>query len=101
MLTPDTRAPTGGRPASLGAAGDRPRLHHAMLMVAGLALGLWLMLPDIRGDLGQDIWSMNDLVLIAAVVMLGGLSVVGPVVLIGRGRATPWNCAFDQLSGFF
>ena len=63
-----------------------------MVLIAGLALGIWLVLPDLRG-VPQGIGSLNDAVLIGAVMVLGGLSVVGPPLLLSRRKRDrgPWQ----------
>lgn len=72
---------------------DRPRLLDLMVLIAGLAFGLWIVLPDLRPGAPQAIDSINDAVLIGAVMVLGGLSVVGPPLLLSRRKRErgPWQ----------
>ena len=56
-----------------------------MAMVAGLALGLWLVLPDLRKNV-PEMGAPDDWVLLIATAVLGGLSIVGPPLLLLERR---------------
>ncbi|MFO0909499.1 MAG: hypothetical protein U0794_14285 [Isosphaeraceae bacterium] len=63
-----------------------------MLMVAGLAVGVWLILPEIRPDAVATIGSVQDVVMLGSVGLLGGLALVGPPLLLWRRRrSVPWG----------
>ncbi len=61
-----------------------------MLLIAGLALGLWIIAPTLRSDprMGADEPS-----LLGSAFVLGGLSLVGPPLLLieRRRRRRPWR----------
>jgi hypothetical protein len=59
-----------------------------MVIVAGLAVGFWLVLPDLRTNQPAPMGSVSDLVLIVAVAVLGGVSLAGPPLLL-LGWRTP------------
>lgn len=68
---------------------DEPQLHIAagMLLVAGLAVSLWLVFGLERngGPPGDSRWTFM------LVYMLGGLSLVGPPLLLLTARQRPWG----------
>jgi hypothetical protein len=74
---------------------DRPHLLDLMAMIAGLAVGLWIVLPDLRPGSPHGIGWIDDAVMLVSVMVLGGLSVVGPPLLLApRRRARdrgPWQ----------
>jgi hypothetical protein len=74
---------------------DRPRVLDLMVLIAGLAFGIWIVLPDLRQQTPPAVGSVDDLVMIAAVMVLGGLSVVGPPLLLAdrrrRREQGPWQ----------
>ena len=72
---------------------QRFRLGEAMLLVAGVALGLWLVIPDIQ-ERSNRMSPMPDQVMLGVVAVLGGLSLVGVPLLLHerfRGRARLWG----------
>lgn len=70
---------------------SRIRLIEVMAMIAGLALGFWLVIDDLRPASVASM-SFSDSGLLLIVSILGGLSLVGPVLLLGeRRRGWPWG----------
>lgn len=70
----------------------RLRLVDVMALIAGLAVGLWLVLADVKADDGPVMGRFSDVGLLIVVFVLGGLSLVGPVLLLAeRGRGRPWG----------
>jgi uncharacterized protein (TIGR03382 family) len=61
-----------------------------MLLIAGLGVGLWLILGELRGI---DTFPDTDTILLVLVMSLGGLAAVGPPMLLwGRRRLRrPWG----------
>lgn len=59
------------------------------MLVAGLAVGFWLFLPSLRQDEPVGVGELDDLTLIGSSAVLGGLSVVGPVLLLLKRRREP------------
>jgi hypothetical protein len=78
---------------------DRLSIGVAMLLVAGAAMGLWLVSDDLRRLVFQETRSQDDLsfgswdavVTLAVVFILGGLSLVGPPLLLLKSRGRPWG----------
>lgn len=74
---------------------SRPHLLDIMTLIAGLAIGIWMVLPDLRGEQGHVIGSIDDAIMIAAVMVLGGLALVGPPLLLRqksrKRRSTTWG----------
>ena len=67
------------------------RISEGMALIAGLALGVWLGLADLRHGISGD--RADELALLAVACLLGGLSIVGPPLLLmelARGRR-PWR----------
>jgi hypothetical protein len=66
----------------------------AMALIAGAALGFWLVLPEIRA-----VGDPDDLTLepglgkwfLALVFTLGGVSLLGPPLLLAFARRRPWS----------
>src|SRR5437763_12793580 len=74
-----------GRPT--GRARQRLNLLEVMVLIAGLGVGLWVILGDIRKEGAEP-----DKVLLTIIAALGGVSLVGPVLLLAeRGRHRPWG----------
>ncbi len=73
---------------------DHPHLNlfEAMLFIAGLALALWLIVPDLR-EKQPTMGALADKAFLIVVVVLGGLSLVGPLLLLAevRRRRRPWG----------
>jgi hypothetical protein len=64
-----------------------------MLLIAGAALGLWLTLDELREKMRQNNGSDGRIhaFLLGLVFVLGGLSLVGPPLLILTARRRPWG----------
>jgi hypothetical protein len=62
---------------------------HLMLMIAGMALGLWLVQPNLR-EQPPEMGQLGSLTLLLGTAILGGVSLVGPLLLLGR-REGPWG----------
>ena len=84
---PDPRGPS-----------DRLSIGVLMLLIAGSALGIWLVAEDVRnvafgGDrddlLGTSTWMKA--ICLAAIFSLGGLSLVGPPLLLLTAHKKPWG----------
>jgi hypothetical protein len=72
---------------------DRLSIGVAMLLIAGAALGLWLIVDESRSRLRGDN-KAGDLVgswVGLLVFVLGGLSLVGPPLLLWTARRRPWG----------
>jgi hypothetical protein len=70
---------------------DRLHVGVVMLMVAGVALGIWLILDDFRTEIRrEEINPRIEAVLLLIVFVLGGLSLVGPPLLLRTARRRPW-----------
>ena len=64
---------------------QRLTIGEVMMLVAGVALGIWVVLPDLSGPAQEKDWS--DRMLLASGGVLGGLSVVGvPLLLVEAWR---------------
>jgi hypothetical protein len=72
----------------------------AMLLIGGAALGLWLIADDLRQMLGRDpaggtidlsFGKWDDVIVTATVFFLGGLSLVGPPLLLLTARRRAWG----------
>ena len=79
-------------------AAERPKprmsLAVAMVLIAALALGLWLTLPELRavGDSEGVITEPGSgRFLLAFVFMTGGVSLLGPPLLLLFARRKPWG----------
>jgi hypothetical protein len=83
--TPQARSRTSPRQAER----RRPSTRDVMVIVAGLAVGLWLVLPDLRTNQPAPMGNVSDLVMIVAVAVLGGVSLAGPPLLLLGRRAPP------------
>jgi hypothetical protein len=61
-----------------------------MALVAGLALGIWLLIPEL---LQRSPGEIEELILYSATCLLGGLTVVGPALLLIELRRSrrPWR----------
>jgi hypothetical protein len=71
---------------------DRLNIGVAMLLIAGAAVGLWLALHDLRdraNDFARD--TRFDNLLFGFVFVLGGLSLVGPPLLLLTARRRRWG----------
>jgi hypothetical protein len=68
---------------------QRLTLLEIMVLIAGLAVGLWLMAGDVPSK--NESWADSALLVVACV--LGGLSLVGPPLLLRevRRRRRPWG----------
>lgn len=64
-----------------------------MALIAGTAFGLWLVLADVQSEEGLVMRSISDVGLLITVFVLGGLSLVGPLLLLAerRPRGRPWG----------
>lgn len=70
----------------------RLRLIDVMALIAGMAIGLWLVLADVKSSDGPLMGRFADVGLLTVVFVLGGLSLVGPVLLLAeRARRRPWG----------
>jgi hypothetical protein len=72
---------------------DRMSLGVLMLLIAGAALGFWLTL-DVLKTRGQPNGPVEDWTtawVFAFVFILGGLSLVGPALLLLTARKRPWG----------
>jgi hypothetical protein len=71
---------------------DRLHVGVVMLLIAGVALGIWLALPEFQAELrNDDIDQRIGAVLLLIVFVLGGLSLVGPPLLLLTARRRPWG----------
>ncbi|HZW34919.1 MAG TPA: hypothetical protein VFF52_29620 [Isosphaeraceae bacterium] len=73
--------------------GDRLTIGMVMLLIAGAAFGLWLIIDQFRSQF-QVGNSPEDRVghwLFLLVFVLGGLSLVGPPLLLWTARRRPWG----------
>jgi hypothetical protein len=72
---------------------DRLSIATAMLMCAGATLGFWLVTPDLRdprrGPFGFGYW--DEAISLGSAYGLGGLSFLGPPLLLWRVRGRPWG----------
>jgi hypothetical protein len=72
---------------------DRMSIGVAMLLIAGAALGFWLALETVKSQTnspaGADGWIRTWL--FGLVFVLGGLSLIGPPLLLIPGRKRPWG----------
>ena len=71
---------------------DRLTLGVVMLLIAGVALGIWLILAETRsrtrnGEAGDRI----EAILYLFAFALGGLALVGPPLLLATARGRPWG----------
>jgi hypothetical protein len=57
-----------------------------MALIAGLALGVWLILPDLKSEGTPLRDRVTKYVLLAAAGVLGGLALVGPPLLLSERR---------------
>ncbi len=63
-----------------------------MALIAGLAVGLWLVLPDVQAQNDRPMGTFGNVPLLVVVSILGGLSLVGPpILLIGGRHGRPWG----------
>lgn len=93
-MTPDASAPNTSGPPDAPRTPARPRpavrgrpgVLDLMTLVAGLAVGLGLVLPDLTGADPPRMGSLTDDVLLFAVAVLGGLAAVGPPILLAERR---------------
>jgi hypothetical protein len=70
---------------------DRLHVGVVMLMVAGVALGIWLILDDFRTEIRREETNPRiEAVLLLIVFVLGGVSLVGPPLLLWTARRRPW-----------
>jgi MFS family permease len=75
--------------AAPGARSGRPLTVLALMALVGASsFGLWLVLPDIRDD-PQRAVEVGDRWLLPIIAVLGGASLVGPVVLLVSRRRRP------------
>jgi hypothetical protein len=68
----------------------------AMLLIAGVALGFWLIVddlkdPNLNADSEPHFGRWDYIVSLVAVGVLGGLSIVGPPLLLLRRMRRPWG----------
>ena len=66
----------------------------AMALIAGVALGLWLVLPELRDQAGSNGVTPDSSLgrwVLALVFLLGGASLLGPPFLIFCARRKPWR----------
>jgi hypothetical protein len=71
---------------------DRLHVGVVMLLIAGVALGLWLAIPEFQSEFrSEDIDRRIGAVLMLVVFMLGGLSLVGPPLLLLTARHRHWQ----------
>lgn len=71
---------------------DRLSIGVAMLLIAGAALGLWLIIDEFRSKIGEG--SPDGRIgawLLLLVFVLGGLSFVGPPLLLLTAKQRPWG----------
>ncbi len=72
---------------------DRLSIGVAMLLVAGATFGLWLVTPDLRdphpGPYGFGYW--DEAIALGVAYGLGGVSLLGPPLLLLRVRGRPWG----------
>jgi hypothetical protein len=63
-----------------------------MLMVVGVALGIWLVIEQVRSQIHDtDLDRRIDAILLVITFILGGLSIVGPPLLLWTARRRPWG----------
>src|SRR5437762_1620020 len=64
-----------------------------MLLIAGAALGFWLILDEFRSKLqaNMGLEDRSNAWLLALFFVLGGLSLVGPPLLLSTARRRPWG----------
>lgn len=60
------------------AQGRRPRIGDLMILIAGVALGFWLVMPDLKEGTNHQV----EIWLLGVIGILGGLSLVGPPLLL-------------------
>jgi hypothetical protein len=73
--------------------GDKFNLGVVMLLIAVAGFGFWLILQDLRSKLSEN-GSFEDQFnawLSALIFVLGGLSLVGPPLLLLTARGRPWG----------
>jgi hypothetical protein len=61
----------------------------AMLLIAGVAVGLWLSRGD--NELGLSFAEWDSAVFVTTSYILGGLSLIGPPYLLVTARRKPWG----------
>jgi hypothetical protein len=62
-----------------------------MLLVVGVALGIWLILDEFRTQIrSNELDQRIGAVLFLFVFVLGGLSLIGPPLLLRTARGRPW-----------
>jgi hypothetical protein len=74
--------------------GRRITVLELMGLVAAVALGLWLVLPEARQMPQPKVLGSFEPMVLVVVAVLGGLSLVGPVLLVRerlRGRRRPFR----------
>jgi hypothetical protein len=70
---------------------DRLTIGVLMLLTAGLALGIWLILPEFRRTLHSEDDGGIDAIMLLFVFALGGVSLVGPPLQLMTARGRPWG----------
>ncbi len=71
---------------------DRLHVGVIMLLVAGVALGLWLILDEFRMEFREDDPERRKMaILLLLTFTLGGLSIIGPPLLLLTARRRPWG----------
>ena len=73
--------------------GLRLGLWEVMVLIAGLAFGLWLVLADFRGNNAEMGGDVSKIVLLGSAAVLGGLALVGVPLLLAEKvrRGRPWG----------
>lgn len=78
---------------------DRLSVGILMLLIAGAALGLWIIADDLKRLIGQErngpddisFGKWDEILSLATVFFLGGLSLIGPPLLLLTARRRAWG----------